>query len=128
MPKEFSRIDRVADYLKQELAQLIRFEIKDPRLSRVNIVDAEVSRDLGHAKIFFTLVGSQDESAGAEVATLLNRAAGFLRKQIAAGNTMRTTPQLHFQYDPSVIRGGQLAALIDRAIAKDKASHQNDPT
>lgn len=126
MPREFSRLDRVADFLKQELAQHIRFQIKDPRLASVNITDAEVSRDLGHAKVFFTLIGNQDAAAGQKAAELLNRAAGFLRKQIAASNTMRTTPQLHFHYDESVIRGGQLASLIDKAIAEDKSHHRED--
>jgi ribosome-binding factor A len=123
MPKEFSRVNRVADFLKQELAQLIRFEIKDPRLTTINITDAEVSRDLGHAKIFFTVIGNLSEAEGQKAAEVLNRAAGFLRKQLAEANTMRTTPQLHFHYDQSVIRGGQLASLIDEAVAKDKSHH-----
>lgn len=125
MPREFSRLDRVADFLKQELAQRIRFDIKDPRLATINITDAEVSRDLGHAKIFFTVIGSQSEADGQKAAEVLNRAAGFLRKQLAESNTMRTTPQLHFYYDQSVIRGGQLASLIDQAVAKDK-SHPHE--
>jgi len=123
MPKEFSRVNRVADFLKQELAQLIRFEIKDPRLTTINITDAEVSRDLGHAKIFFTVISNLSEAEGQKAAEVLNRAAGFLRKQLAEANTMRTTPQLHFHYDQSVIRGGQLASLIDEAVAKDKSHH-----
>jgi len=123
MPKEYSRLDRVADFLKQELAQLIRFQIKDPRLAAINITDAEISRDLGHAKIFFTVIGCQSEREGQKAADLLNRASGFLRKRIAEGNTMRSTPQLHFHYDQSVIRGGQLAALIDQAVAQDKSHH-----
>lgn len=127
MPREFSRLDRVADFLKQELAQRIRFEIKDPRLAKVNITDAEVSRDLSHAKVFFTVIGNQNPVEGQKAADLLNRAAGFLRKQLAERNTMRTTPQLHFYYDESVIRGGQLATLIDEAVAQDKSHHHDDP-
>lgn len=125
MPREFSRLDRVSDFLKQELAQLIRFEIKDPRLSTINIVDAEVSRDLSHAKIFFTVIGCQNEEDGKKAADVLNRAAGFLRKQLSESNTMRTTPQLHFHYDSSVIRGGHLASLIDQAVAQDKSNHSD---
>ena len=130
MPKEFSRTDRIADFLKRELAQLIRFEVKDPRLGMVNITDVEVSRDIAHAKVFFTVVGASldtqaNEAECQKAADVLNRAAGFLRKQLAAANTLRTTPQLHFFYDKSVIQGGQLAALIDKAVAQDK-SHHND--
>lgn len=126
MPREFSRTDRVADFLKQELAQLIRLEIRDPRLSSVNITDAEVSRDLGHARIFFTLIGSRSREDGEKAAALLNRASGFLRKQIAAASTMRSTPQLHFHYDESVIRGGQLSALIDKVVAEDRSHHRDE--
>lgn len=128
MPKEYSRTDRVADFLKQELAQQIKFEVNDPRLGMININDVEVSRDLSHAKVFFTVVGSSpdlavNEAEGKKAAEVLNRAAGFLRKQLSAGNTMRTTPQLHFFYDKSVIAGGQLSALIDKAVAADKSHH-----
>ena len=131
MPKEYSRLDRVADFLKQELAQQIKFEVNDPRLGMININDVEVSRDLSHAKVFFTVVGSSpdlntNESEGKKAAEVLNGAAGFLRKQLSARNTMRTTPQLHFFYDKSVIAGGQLSALIDKAVATDKSHHHDD--
>lgn len=131
MPKEYSRIDRVADFLKQELAQQIKFEVNDPRLGMININDVEVSKDLAHAKVFFTVVGASldlptNESEGKKAADVLNRAAGFLRKQLSAGNTMRTTPRLHFFYDKSVIAGGQLSALIDKAVATDKSHHNDD--
>ena len=66
MPREFSRIDRVADYLRQELAQLIRFEVKDPRLGMVNITDVEVSKDLSHAKVYFTVVTALTDIKAAE--------------------------------------------------------------
>ena len=131
MPKDYNRTDRVADFLKQELAQQIKFEVNDPRLGMININDVEVSRDLSHAKVFFTVVGSSldlaaNEAEGKKAADVLNRAAGFLRKQLSAANTMRTTPQLHFFYDKSVIAGGQLSALIDKAVATDKAQHRDD--
>jgi len=131
MPKEYSRLDRVADFLKQELAQQIKFEVNDPRLGMININDVEVSRDLSHAKVFFTVVGSSpdlniNEAEGKQAAAVLNGASGFLRKQLSARNTMRTTPQLHFFYDKSVIAGGQLSALIDKAVAADKSHHHDD--
>jgi ribosome-binding factor A len=131
MPKEYSRIDRVADFLKQELAQQIKFQVNDPRLGMININDVEVSRDLAHARVFFTVVGSSPDlptnaAEGKKAAEVLNHAAGFLRKQLSAGNTMRTTPQLHFFYDKSVIAGGQLSALIDKAVASDKSHHHDD--
>lgn len=123
MPREFKRTDRVADFLRRELAQQIQFEVKDPRLGFININEVEVSKDLSHAKIYFTVVGAKTETEGNKAADVLNKAAGFLRRQLAASNTMRTTPQLHFFYDRSSIAGGQLASLIDKAVASDKDRH-----
>lgn len=123
MPREFKRTDRVADFLRRELARQIQFEVKDPRLGFININDVEVSKDLSHAKIYFTVVGAKTEAEGHQAADVLNKAAGFLRRQLAADNTMRTTPQLHFYYDRSSIAGGQLASLIDKAVASDKKRH-----
>jgi ribosome-binding factor A len=123
VPREFKRTDRVADFLRRELAQQIQFEVKDPRLGFININEVEVSKDLSHAKIYFTVVGATSEAEGNKAAEVLNKAAGFLRRQLAAGNTMRTTPQLHFFYDRSSIAGGQLASLIDKAVASDKDRH-----
>ena len=59
MPREFTRNDRVADALQRELAQLIRDEVRDPRLGLVNITAVEVSRDLSSAKVFVNLVGAE---------------------------------------------------------------------
>jgi len=131
MPREFSRTDRVADFLRQELAQLIRFEVKDPRLGMVNITDVEVSKDMSYAKVYFTLVGSPTDlkanaDEGKRAEGVLNRASGFLRHQVAANSTMRTTPQLQFVHDTSVVAGGQLSALIDKVVAKDKAHHRDE--
>lgn len=125
MPREFKRTDRVADFLRRELARQIQFEVKDPRLGFININDVEVSKDLSHAKIYFTVVGAKTENEGQQAAEVLNKAAGFLRRQLAADNTMRTTPQLHFYYDRSSIAGGQLASLIDKAVAIDKQRHDS---
>jgi len=124
MPREFSRTERVADFLKRELALLIQREVKDPRLTMTNINDVEVSRDLSHAKVFFTLVGKDSDADGKEAEGVLNRASGFLRKNLAQSSAMRSTPRIHFHYDKSVIRGQELSALIEKAVASDS----NDQT
>jgi len=121
MPREFSRTERVADFLKRELALLIQREVKDPRLTMTNINDVEVSRDLSHAKVFFTLVGNDSDTEGKEAEGVLNRASGFLRKNLAQSSAMRSTPRIQFRYDKSVIRGQELSALIDKAVASDSS-------
>ena len=120
MPKEFSRTQRVADFLKRELALLIHNEMKDPRVGMVNVTDVDVSRDLAVARVFITLVGAETEEQARECAEVLNGAAGFLRNQLAAINTLPTTPRLSFHYDKSVLHGQQLSALIDKAVASDR--------
>lgn len=120
MPREFSRTERVADHLKRELALLIQQQVRDPRLAMANINDVEVSRDLSHAKVFFTLIGQDSDAEGKEAEELLNKASGFLRKNLAQSSNMRSTPKVHFHYDKSVIRGQALSALIDRAVSSDK--------
>ena len=58
MAKEYARTQRVADYLQRELATLIQHEVRDPRVGMVSITGVDVSRDLGHARIYCTVMGS----------------------------------------------------------------------
>lgn len=113
MPRPSNRLDRIGDQLQQELAILIRDELRDPRLGMVSIVDAKVSRDLAHAVIYFTVMNADI----AEVSEVLNKAGGFLRTLLAKRLNLRTTPKLRFAYDESIERGRTLSALIDKAIA-----------
>ncbi len=126
MPREFTRNDRVADALQRELAQLIRDEMRDPRLGMVNITAVEVSRDLSSAKVFVNLVGAESAEESQAAADLLNGAAGFLRSQVAKRMQLRVTPRLRFIYDLSGKRAQELSALIEYAVNTDKQRH-SDP-
>ena len=119
MPREFTRNDRVSDALQRELAELIRDEVRDPRLKMVNITGVEVNRDLANAKVFVSFVGTDSEDESLEAAKILNGASGFLRSLLAKRMQMRTTPRLHFIYDPSSKHGQDLSALIDAAVKTD---------
>ncbi|MDP4651521.1 MAG: 30S ribosome-binding factor RbfA [Haliea sp.] len=120
MAKEYSRTQRVADYLQRELAQQIQRELRDPRIGMVSITGVDVSRDLGHAKVFFTRLGSDGADEAEEVAEVLNKAAGFLRSQLSRESSMRSVPQLRFYFDGSVGRGRELEDLIRRAGQADR--------
>jgi ribosome-binding factor A len=120
MPREFSRSQRVADALRKELSTLIQFQLRDPRLTMVSITDVEVSRDMAYARVFYTSLSADTDEEMKECTAVLNKAAGFLRSQVARGNTMRTTPQLKFIYDVSVDRGRELSRLIDEAVSSDR--------
>jgi len=114
MAKEYSRGRRVGDEIQRQLAELISQEIRDPRVGMVTITGVEVSREFEHAKIYFTVLG--DEQQAEETAKVLNKAAGFLRTALAHRLKLRTTPALHFQRDTTTERGNRLTALIDEAV------------
>ena len=123
MAKEYSRTQRVGDFLQQELAALIQRELRDPRAQMVSVTGVDVSRDLTHAKVFFTQLGVDDAEQAKETAEVLNKAGGFLRTVIAKSATMRTVPRLHFRFDESVGRGRNMETLVRDARAADEALH-----
>lgn len=114
MPRDYSRTLRVAEQIQRELAALIRLEVKDPRVGMVTLTDVEVAPDYGHAKVFFTMLGDQQQISAA--AAGLNNAAGFLRRELGRRITLRGIPQLHFAHDDSIERGMRLSQLIDQAV------------
>lgn len=127
MAKDYSRTQRIGDQMQRELAQLIRREVKDPRLGLVTITAVDVSRDVGHAKVFITVMAAEDAADSvAQSLKVLNDAAGFLRMQLGKAMKLRSVPQLHFHYDESVLRGAHLSALIERAVAEDSQHEHGD--
>jgi len=114
--REFQRIDRLGTELRRELAEVLRDTVRDPRLGMVTIQEVRVTRDLAHAKVFFTCMGS-DATA---TARLFNRTlSGFLRHELARRVRVRSMPELHFVYDESVERGARLMDLIQQAVAEE---------
>ena len=130
MAKEFSRSTRVAEQMQRELADLLMFELKDPRVTMVTITAVEVTGDMAHAKIFYSAPQAQSTKVNPNAAnhakTLqtiqngLEKSAGFLRTQVAKRMLLRTVPQLHFVYDESIDIGIKMGQLIDAARATDK--------
>ena len=117
MPKDFPRSRRIAEQVQRELSDLIRLQLKDPRVGIITITDVEVTPDNAHAKIYFTLLGQASRID--EAAAGLQHATGYLRSQLAQRLRVRIVPQLHFEYDASVERGIRLSQLIDAAVAED---------
>ena len=115
MAKDPSRLGRIADQIQRDLADLLRSELKDPRVGMITLTGVEVSNDYGHAKIFFTTLGGPEIVSQAQQG--LQRASGFLRSRLAGGLTLRVVPELHFVHDESVERGVRLSKLIDEAVA-----------
>ena len=116
MPKDYSRSSRVEEQIRRELAELIRLEVKDPRVGFITLTGVEITADYAHAKVFFTSMHGQAELE--EILIGLKRASGFLRRELGRRVRIHTTPELHFVYDPSVEEGARLSALIDKVIAE----------
>ena len=119
MPRDYPRSRRIADQIQRELSEIIRLELKDPRVGMITITDVDVSPDTKNARVFFTVLGDQERVEDATAG--LRRAAGFLRSALAHRMEMRSVPQLQFRYDASVERGMRLSQLIDAAVADDAA-------
>ncbi|HIG68201.1 MAG: ribosome-binding factor A [Porticoccaceae bacterium] len=124
MPREFTRAERVSDAVQQELAVLIRDEVRDPRVGMVSVTDVDVSRDLAYAKIHVTFVGDHSQKEIDEAMAALNGASGYLRKLLAGSIKLRITPKLTFLFDESGRRGQHLSALIDYAISTQPDAEQ----
>ena len=111
-PKKPGRSLRVADQIAKDLAQLIPKEVHDPRVGLVTITGCDITPDYAHAKVYFTVLGSDPEAC----AEGLNNAAGMLRNILFRRLTIHTVPTLHFTIDESVERGFAMDALIREAM------------
>ncbi len=117
MSSDNPRSYRVADFIQREIAGLIRTEIKDPRISpMLTIASVEVSRDLSVAKVYFSLFDPEERK---ETQAALERASGFLRRQLARQMNTRSVPILRFYYDDSAERGAHMSAVIADAVASN---------
>jgi ribosome-binding factor A len=122
MSNDFKRSDRVAEMIQRKLSQIIQQEVKDPRMPAfVTISSVKVTSDLGHAKVYFTVLNNDVD----ETATILNTAASFLRTALARTIKSRTVPQLHFIYDESIEYGRRLSKLIDEANPLENDDEQS---
>jgi ribosome-binding factor A len=107
------RPQRLGDLIQRDVSELIRLEMRDPRVGMITVTSVDVSPDMSHAKVFFTIL---EKEKLPETLAGLRRAAGFLRSQLAKRIKMYTTPELRFAYDESVERGDRLSRLIDSAL------------
>lgn len=107
---------RVADQIQRDLAEIIAFELKDPRVGMITLTEVQVTPDYAHAKVYFTML-NDDPEAVQNTITGLSKATRFLRGQLGRRLTIHTIPELHFFHDTSTARGMELSKLIDEANA-----------
>ncbi len=107
---ESKRPKRVADMITSEIALLLLRKVKDPRLTRVSIVRAEVTRDLRRAVVYYSVLG--DEQQVRKAAAGLDSARGFIRSHLARELDLRVTPELVFKHDLSMARQEEMERLL----------------
>lgn len=125
------RLKRMGDSVQRELSELIRQELKDPRLGGLVTISAvKVSPDLGYADVYVTVMGrelqnDQNEQAHQETLEVLNKASGFLRQELSRRIKTRVTPRLRFHYDKTNAYGNYMFGLIAEAV-KDLPEREDD--
>lgn len=122
--KKSSRTLRIESEMQRVVAELIRREVRDPRVGAVTITAVSAAPDMSAVKLLFVPFGEAHPPA--EVAAGLNRAAGFLRGEVGRRLGLRHAPKLEFEFDASIERADRLTNLIDSAVRKDQDSHRDD--
>ena len=120
--KAFPRAKRIAQQIQQHLSELIRREVRDPRLGMVTLTEVRVAPDLGSAKVFFSVLGAQPQQAK----EILEAAAPLLRGPLGRALGIRHSPELRFVHDELIESGARLSELIQKAVKDDAARHADD--
>jgi ribosome-binding factor A len=120
------RPERLAEQIKEEVSLIIAGELEDPRVGFVTVTDAKLSADLRHAKVYVSVIGSENEVKGSLAA--LKHASGFIRAQLGAVLRMRHTPELHFAYDDAESRAARIEEILseDAAAAREREQSSSD--
>ena len=117
------RVSRVRESLYREFSDIVR-NLRDPRIRSATVVDAEVSRDLKHARMFVSVLGSEEEKEEAVVA--LENALGHIRHEIAQRISMRQIPEVRVVYDDTSERAARLTVLIETAVSTTGSASSGD--
>lgn len=118
----FKRAQRVADRILEEVADILHREMGDPRMAMVTFTGAKVSDDLRHAKVFFVEMGQ--ETCREETKEALQKASGFLRRELGKRLQLRYVPEIMFLVDPSFAYGNRIDRLIEEI---HRPKEEDDP-
>ena len=106
------RTERVADTLREEIAQIVGYELEDPRLTMVTVTDVRISADMRDARVYVTVAG--DEKEHKDALRALRHAAPYVRKQLGLSLNLPRTPELHFVRDKVEEEGDRVDLLLDQ--------------
>ncbi len=104
------RLQRIADRIRQELAELVIFKVSDPRLAGISITDVSIDRELTFADIYVSAV--EGVSRSSEVLAGLEHASGYLRHELASRVELRSMPRLRFHWDPTPEHADHIEKLL----------------
>ena len=116
---------RIAEAIREVVAQAILFEVADPRVKGITVLAAEVSPDLRSAVVHVSLMGTEGQQKLAMKG--LQHATGFLQAKVAARLQTRSTPVLTFKRDEGIKKSIEISKLIDEALASDRRAHEPGP-
>lgn len=126
MPRDFPRSRRIEDQIQRILSDVIRTELRDPRLSGVFITAVRVAKDLGVAWVYYSVLRTDDEDE--DLSKVFVSAAGFLRSKLAKQLTIRRVPELRFELDETTRNANSMARLIAEARSRDSDDTDTDDT
>ena len=116
------RQEKLGEQIAEDISDLIRTRVKDPRIGFVSVTRVEVSGDLRHAKVYVSVMGSSEERK--ETMQGLNKATGFLRHELASRLTLRYMPEIAFKLDNSIEEGSRVLELINKVSREDEERKQ----
>ncbi len=114
---DYRRADRLGDLIQREISDILQRRIKDPRIGFCTILRVDVSRDLRHAKVFVSIMGTEDQQK--DTLAGLKSATGFIRREIGRRIMLRHTPEIVFRIDRSVDHSIRIAQLIKEGNEQD---------
>jgi ribosome-binding factor A len=112
-----SRASRVGDLVLREIADLLMKKLKDPRVTGITLTGIDVSRDLRHARVYFSLIGDEKQVLQAQAG--LDSAKGFIKREIGLRTELRHVPELMFKHDPSLETGSRMEKLLQKIKEDD---------
>jgi ribosome-binding factor A len=121
--KPYPRSRRVAQQLQRALSELIRRDLRDPRLGMVTLTEVRMSSDLSYANVYYSVLGAEVQQAQ----EILDAAADGLRGPVGRALGVRHSPELRFVHDELIEGGARLSALIQKAVKEDEARHVDEP-
>src|SRR6478736_1712774 len=118
------RPERLAESLKEEISEVVGYELDDPELQNATITDVEVSPDLRDAKVYVLISG--DEAEIKKTLQNLQHAAGFVRQQVALNLDMRFAPHIHFARDTAEENAARVGKLLNELVSKGELIEKED--